>query len=92
MSSKAIPLTVWLELTPTVEQRFSRDAGGYVPKVTALRATALYQKKPSKPNIQFIKLKIYVPEEVFLPFTPEAIINVPADMVESTITVEAINP
>lgn len=63
--------------------------------LTGIKATAITQKRPTRPRHGAVltKLTVRIPDAAFLPLRPEVIVVIPEDMVvTSPIEVEAGNP
>jgi hypothetical protein len=45
-----------------------------------------------KPGCIVVKVKLRIPKEAWLPFAPEATIDVPAELIQHPIEVEAVEP
>jgi hypothetical protein len=58
----------------------------------AVRAVTNSPPEIVKPGCIVIKLRIRIPAEAWEPFAPEAVIDVPADLVQRPIQVEAVEP
>lgn len=58
------------------------------------KVVAVTQRKPEDPHAGCIvvKIKLRIPVEGWDPFEPEAVIDVPADLVQHPIAVEAVDP
>jgi putative intracellular protease/amidase len=52
------------------------------------------QTKPGEalPGCIVVKVKVRIPVEAWGPFEPEAVIDVPADLIQHPIEVEAVDP
>jgi hypothetical protein len=74
--------TFYVQLAPD----FYYPPYGGDPSVREIRATALTQKRPRKPQsgTVMVKLTVRVPDAAFLPLRPEAIVVVPEDMTVAT--------
>lgn len=66
-------------------------AGRYHSQATVVNATT---KKPSvvQPGCIVVKVKLRLPREAWDPFEPEAVIDVPADLIQYPIDVTAVDP
>jgi hypothetical protein len=60
----------------------------YYSEAKVMKAT---QKKPEvvEPGCIVVKIALRIPREAWQPFAPEAVIDVPADLVQHPIAVEA---
>lgn len=78
----------WLQIEPDFY-------GGEDPKIRAIKAVGLTQKRPRQPrNAVLVKLTVQVPDAAFLPLRPEAVIVIPEGMtaINEPIIVEAVEP
>jgi hypothetical protein len=75
--------------TATAYLQISRDRYPYDAKV--MRST---QKKPEfvEPGCVVVKVQLRLPNVAWEPFAPEAVIDVPADLVQRPVEVEAVEP
>jgi hypothetical protein len=89
--SRKIPAEFYLELEPKIGQRWIN--GGYEEAVESVKVARTTVKKPDNVgrNNVVVKLKVYVPEHVFINAIAEATIVIPDDMIE-TVKVEAVVP
>lgn len=87
MSSKPQPA----EATVYLQVRLTRKRP-YLPSEAAV--VKMTQRKPDAPAPGCIvtKIKMRIPVEAWDPFEPEAVIDVPADLVQHPIAVEAEEP
>jgi hypothetical protein len=95
--STSQPETVDATFYAQVEPRwrpYGRDATGH-PILDTAKVVALTQSKPERPRrgtVQ-VKLTLRLPAGAFLPLAPEAIIVIPADLVErGPVVVDATDP
>lgn len=82
----------YVQLEP--EWGFGTDANGNKP-VYGAKVARITQNRPGKPKggTVMVKLAINIPKAAFLPLQPEAVIVIPADMIEvNNIRVEATPP
>lgn len=86
--SRPIAADCYLELEPIIEQYW--NAGSYEDRVTGARVKRTTKSKPDNVgrNNVVVKVKLYVPDHMFLAGIPEAIVTVPDDPDES-VTVTA---
>lgn len=80
-----------------VEPEFMTRGWGTDKKthVRSIKVARITQKRPEKPigGTVLVKLTLDIPDEAFLPLEPEAVIRVPASLVEvNPISVEAEDP
>jgi hypothetical protein len=88
-----VDATFYAQVLPN-SRGWSKDAAGN-QILDGARVVALTQTKPTKPKpgSVTIKLTVRIPSQAFLPLAPEAVVVVPADMVEGhPIEVEATDP
>jgi len=80
-------------LTATAYLQIERGVwkGGWSIEARVRRAT---QKKPDRPDpgCVVVKVQLRIPHEAWDPFQPEAVIDVPADLIQHPIEVEAVDP
>lgn len=88
--SRSVPAEFYLELEPTFGRRFNTSTKQYddvVSKVKLVRHTVNKPDNVGRYNV-VIKLKVYVPEHLFMEGIPEAIVKV-SDSPEEIVTVTA---
>lgn len=78
--------TFYVTVEPTFgKYNWDRD------KITKITAKKITQSKPATGRC--VKLTLDIPDSVFLPLVPEAVITVPTDLVAmEEISVEAVDP
>ena len=69
----------------------SRFYGSWHTEARVMRCT---QNKPDivEPGCIVVKVRLRLPAEAWGPFEPEAVIDVPADLIQHPIQVEAVDP
>lgn len=78
-----------------VEPEFYTSYGGTKQHLRSIKVARITQKRPGRPvgGTVLVKLTLEIPDQAFLPLEPEAVIKVPASMVEiNPIMVEAEEP
>lgn len=87
MSAAAKPAEATAYLQIELRRRLSYTAS----EARVVRAT---QKKPEQaaPGCIVVKVKLRIPVEGWNAFEPEAVIDVPADLIQHPIEVEAVDP
>lgn len=75
--------TFYLQLAPLYG--WSPRASDDDKPINGLKAVGLTQKKPARPfaNTIVVKLTVEVPAEAFRPLAPEAVITIPASLIQS---------
>lgn len=65
--------------------------GSWRAEARVMRCT---QNKPEvvEPGCVVVKVRLRIPTEAWGPFEPEAVIDVPADLIQHPIAVEAVDP
>lgn len=84
MSHPPVTADCYLQITNVV--RNWRSSSGAVKKMT----TKLPEVR--EPDTVLVKVRLRIPWEAFQPLQPEAVIDVPADLVQRPILVEAVEP
>ncbi|WP_134740012.1 hypothetical protein [Nocardioides sp. 503] len=87
MSNKPNPA----EATAYLQVRLARTS---TYSASEAKVVAVTQRKPEdpQPGCIVVKVKLRIPVEGWDPFEPEAVIDVPADLVQHLIAVEAEDP
>lgn len=75
----------------TAETYLQVKKGSFGTWGTEARVIKATQKKPDavEPGCIVVKIKLRIPSEAWEPFEPEAVIDVPAELVQHPIVVEA---
>lgn len=73
-----------------VGTRFDSKSSGTVPEVQGARVVSITQSRPAKPKsgCVVVELTLRVPEGVFLPLQPAAIIDLPDTLVQAGTLIE----
>lgn len=88
MTAGTVDTTFYLQVDP-VWSHYNPE------KVVGAKANRITLNKPGRPRggAVVVKLTVRLPEEAFLPLQPEAVIIIPADMIQSSsIEVTASSP
>jgi hypothetical protein len=56
-----------------------------------VRGVSTAKPEQAKPGCIVVKVKLRIPKEAWEPFAPEATIDVPADLIQRPIAVEAVD-
>lgn len=85
---KQVMAEVFLELEPKLDEKW--QAGAYVPFVQSAKVVRQTKTKPDNVgrNNVVVKVRLYVPEHMFISGVPEAVITVPDDP-DEVVTVTA---
>lgn len=80
-----------LEADAYLQIKRDRFHGSWSVEARVMRVT---QNAPTvvEPGCIVVKVRLRIPHEAWLPFAPEAVVEVPPDMVQHPITVEAADP
>lgn len=82
--------TLYLQMEPTWSRYGPRDRAS---NLVGVRATGLTQKPSARRGICEVKLTIRIPDGVFLPLRPEAVVVIPESMIlTNAVEVEAVDP
>lgn len=73
----------WLQVSGKVHDKWDSPSGTYKPAVDDIKVEAMTKSRPNPPRKGCIAVKVTlrIPDGVFLPFSPEAVITVPENMV-----------
>lgn len=79
------------EATAYLQVRLARKSTYSASEARVVKAT---QRKPdaADPGCITVKVKLRIPVEAWDAFEPEAVIDVPADLIQHPIEVEAVDP
>jgi len=88
--SRQVPAEFFIELEPKMGRRWDAGLRQWEDRVESARAVRTTKNKPDNvgQNNVVVKLKVYVPEHLFVSGVPEAIVILPEDPAE-TVTVQA---
>lgn len=89
MSGSTREATAYLQLEPGAPSAYGKSGWQLRDCATVVRCT---NSKPAEPipGCIVVKVKIRVPREAWEPLSPEAIIEVPAELVQRPVTVSAV--
>lgn len=73
----------WLQVSGKVRDKWDTPSGTYKQGVDSIKVEAMTQSRPNPPRKGCIAVKVTlrIPDGAFLPFSPEAVITVPENMV-----------
>lgn len=80
----------YLQLEPRAPRPYGA-ASWQSGEATVVRCTSK-APDPPLPGVVVVKVRIRVPAEAWEPITPEAVIDVPLDLVQRPVVVEAVDP
>ena len=81
--------TAYLQLEPGAPRAYGKSGWSGSSEATVVRCTNTKPDKPI-PGCIVVKLQIRVPKEAWEPFAPEAVIDVPAELIQRPVSVEAV--
>ena len=89
--TRQVAATAYLQIAHVPGANYDRERGvwdgkGIVRRVTNTRPETVL------PGCIVVKVRLRVPVAGWAPFTPEAVIDVPADLVQRPVEVEAVEP
>lgn len=86
--SRVHEVPVYLQIT---RPRYGYSYGGRWISAVARRLTVQRPEQPL-PGAVVVKLTLRIPDEAFEPLRPQAVIDIPADLIQRPVQVEANDP